>query len=332
MRSLILITLTFFSAIGCSNTDSDYSEPSFPKNDSAICRYLSDDPLEITYPKDIIIANDNVLILSSSHGKWIHRYSTHDGSYLGSFAVNGRGPGEILSAASIVMDRDGKTLSVFDSSTKRLVHYEVDGRFLSEIPADSSASVVRRAWYLKKDSILYDGQFDTEPGEQGRFALADNSGVMNVYNDFPVDDKVQRLAFISTPVTISPNGKMMATGTFMGAILEIFALDRDLSKVTERDMYPPLVEFKNGSLWETPQMYFGFSDLTSTDKRIYSILIGSKNPEDLNAISVFNWNGKESIHYSIDIPVFKIAAQNDKELYGISMADNEFYLVKIELP
>lgn len=90
----------------------------------------------------------------------------------------------------------------------------------------------------------------------------------------------------------------MATGTLYGGILEIFHLsDSSISLSDVYRLYEPSVSFSSGDLIPEKDMKYGFSAMSATDDVIYSVLIGDPDPNKLNNISVFDWNGKGLIRY-----------------------------------
>ena len=323
----ILIVSMIFVFCACTKNE-NYNPPVFPEERKIEGIYIAENLL-ISYAYGMCVDNNYVYVLALSDKKWVQVYDKNTGLHLGSFVGQGRGPGEVSMAESITLSKDGKYISVYDQAQRRLVTYAVSG--LEEMPLlsyekDVSFSLVdgavRNAWPLG-NYLLVNGQLGIQDGNPKRFQLLENNQVVNEYNDYPVDAREQQLAFLSPQVCFSPSLENMATGIFYGGILETFHLaDGAISSTGIYKFYEPLVNWKSGAPKPEAGMRYGFSSMCATEDLIYTVLIGDEDPNKLNHISVFDWNGLGIAKYYTEQLVFKLAAIKD-EIYALTFEPGE---------
>lgn len=324
----------------CScSSGKEYNEPQFVKKEEIRGECLSDD-LMISYAYDMAVDDQYIYILASSQGKWVHVYDKSDGQYRGSHVLTGQGPGEVHTASSLTVDKD--KLQIYDQSQMKLLTYSLK----------KQATVCRFLLWMMSvffqqrhcppsmafaDSLyLSDGQLGAENKKQKRFQLYDGHSVIYSYDDFPVQGEELEKVFLFPQICFSPSKDKMATGTLYGGILEIFHLsDSSISLSDVYRFYEPSVSFSSGDLIPKKDMKYGFSAMSATDDVIYSVLIGDSDPNKLNNISVFDWNGKGLIRYKTDKQIFKLSCYpgNPSELYALTFSPSEgfsLYLYRVK--
>ena len=98
--------------------------------------------------------------------------------------------------------------------------------------------------------------------------------------------------------------------------------------------YPPAIEYQSGVTSPTEQTVFGFTSLCSTNEYIYGVFLGSKDMNDFDNISVFDWDGREVATFDTDCNVLRICCSDSEpgRIYAIAVSpENSFYLVSFDL-
>lgn len=333
----ILIVSMIFIFCACTKNE-NYNPPVFPEERKIEGVCLAKDLL-ISYAYGMCVDDSHIYVLALADKKWVQVYDRNTGLHLGGFVGQGKGPGEVSVGESITLSKDGKHISVYDQAQRRLVTYGVSGlegmpllSYEKDISFALIDGVVRNAWPLEKN-LLVNGQLGSQDGNPKRFQLLENKRVVDEYNDYPVDTREQQLAFLSPQVCFSPSFEKMATGIFYGGILETFHLaDGKISSAGIYKFYEPLVDWKSGAPKPEAGMRYGFSSMCATEDLIYTVLIGDEDPNKLNHISVFDWNGFGIAKYYTEQLVFKLAAIKD-EIYALTFEPSEgFSLYKYKYP
>lgn len=325
------------SLLSCSK-ERTYTPPTFPVEKSLQSIRISKEEMMLIYPYDICADNEYIYVLSLVNSTWIQVYDKLTGEYIGGYIRKGQGPGEISTGISLSLDEEHGIISIFDQSTLKLSSYKVDKTsdniffLVEEKNFHLESGVVRKAWNISANTYLIDGQL-SEGSEQQRFQILSDGNVTAEYNIIPGSSIEERMICLSSLTTVSPNRQKMAVGTLYGAYLEIFNLSKNIEQTTIRQFYPPIAQYESGVLKGTSGTIYGFSSLYATDNYIYSVLIGDKDINKFDNISVFDWKGKEVIRYKTDCLVFKLFVspkQSDK-IYAIAFSPEEgFYLVYFE--
>lgn len=316
-----------------------YTPPVFPVKKKVNSKRLSDG-LIFYYPFDMFIDGDNIFILALSENTWLQVYNKKTGEYVGSFISKGQGPGEVITGAMLYYDPSCRSISIYDETSVKLLTYFISDSsdkllmFSGEKSFYALDGVVRRAWPLEDSRYLMDGQLRGRLGVQKRFQLVSNDKVINEFNKYAVTSEVEKLAFLSPNISLSPDKEKMAVGTLYGAILELYDISENIILRNTRRFYPPILKYFSGTIQNTEETIWGFSTLYATNSNLYTVLIGGKDPNLFNNISVFDWDGKEQIRYETDCSVLKLCSSEEEpnKLYGIAVSeDKDFYLVSFDL-
>lgn len=325
MRNPVLILLSVLILCACTK-DVAYNPPTFPVEKELKGTCLSDD-LMFSYAYDMSVDSDFVYILALADDRWVQVYDRHTGEHLGAFVGQGQGPGEVHTGASMTLNVEKNRLSVYDQSQRRLVTYAISRTgdtsvltFETGINLMEQQGAIRNAWLLE-NSLLVNGQLGSQGVGPKRFQLLQNGQVVTAYNEFPVEPKEQQFTFLSPQVCFSPSFERMATGTLYGGILEVFRLgDKEISLIGCSKFYEPKVNLGSGDIQPETGMKYGFSSICASEEQIYAVLIGDEDPNQINRISVFDWQGNGVIRYHTEQLVFKLAYTEDvpEKLYALT--------------
>ena len=338
MWCFLLIFILLFSS--CSNNTCEYEPPSFPIEDG-VTSFVLKNELLISYAYDLCVDDRYVYILSLTEGKWIQVYDKMTGDFIGRYVSLGQGPDEMSMGITMGMNTDEHSLSVYDQNQQKMLTFSVDessnSSLLSLIDTQNFSTyngVVRRAWWIKNGEYLVDGQLGLQDGKQKRFHYLSDT-IMSSYNTFPLRSSDEEKLFISSNVCFSPSYKKMATGILYGGILETFELsDNRIDVIATQYFYKPEFIFQSGGIDTTEETVYGFSTLCATEESIYSVLIGSKDSEALDNISVFDWEGNPKARYQTDRLNFMLAVDPyiEDRLYALTFSRaNGFSLAYYDL-
>lgn len=332
----VAIAIGFLSS--CQSKEVVYEKPSFPKTTSVTSHLLTDSAL-IAYPYGMCVDNRNIYILSLMDDTWIQAYDKQTGAFIGSGVKRGQGPGEVVMGISLFFDSQEDLFYVFDQSQMKLLSYQFDRDkqtflFVKDKSFCGGKKVVRKAWALKDDTYLIDGQLGEDTTGLRRFQIYSGEKVSTGYNHFPISEANEHPAFTMASVSLSPDKQKFAVGTLFGGILEQFKLDKGIKLSSVRYFYPIKAEFSSGMLCPTDETIYGFSSLCATNQWLYGVLIGNKDPNQFNTICTFNWEGQEVAQYQADCLVFALGAcaTEPNRLYAIAFSQEKgFYLVYFDL-
>lgn len=337
--SLIIIISISFIVSSCVGSKEAYAPPVFPVVEKLESKRVSDG-LVIHFPFDMFVHGNHLFVLALSEDAWLQVYDKNTGKYIDSFVSKGQGPGEVVASTMLCYDAKQDIVSIYDESSMSLLSFKIGDvpdslvTFIEKKSMNTLSGVVRRAWPLQENSFLIDGQLGGTLGTQKRFQLYSGDKVVSEYNEYPVKSEEEYLAFLSPIISISPDKKKMAVGTLFGGVLESYDLSKEIKIKETRMFYPPIFEFNSGAIRHTGETIWGFSALCATDDKLYTVLIGDKDPNLFNNISVFDWDGNEKIKYQTDCLVLRLchSAEEPNKLYGIAFSeDKDFYLVSFDL-
>lgn len=337
MWCFLLILMSLFSS--CSGDVAKYESPSFPIEEEVSALVLENELL-ISYAYDLCVDDKYVYILSLSESKWIQVFDKFTGDFIGRYVSMGEGPNEITMGISMGINTDEHSLSIYDQSQQKLLTFSIDDSFKESLlrlktskNLSTYSGVVRRVWNIKDNTYLIDGQIGLQDGSQKRFQYLSDT-IMSSYNTFPVQNSDEEKLFLSPTICFSPSYSKMASGILYGGILETFDLSDDCINVIETQyFYQPKFTLQSGGINTTEETVYGFSSLCATEDNIYSVLIGSKDSEALDNISVFDWQGNPKLRYKTDRLNFMLSIDKyvKGRLYAITFSrENGFALVYYE--
>lgn len=338
-KSILLVNISIIFILASCVSSETYAPPVFPVTKKMDSKLLSDG-LIFHYPFDMFIDGDNIFVLALSGDTWLQVYNKNTGEHVGSFISKGQGPDEIITGSMLYYDQFSRSLAIYDETSVKLATYSISDKkenlliLVSEKSFHKFDGVVRRAWSLRDNRYLVDGQLGGKLGVQKRFQLLSNDKVIKEFNEYTVTSEEEKLAFLSPNISLSPDKEKMAVGTLYGGVLELFDISENVRLKNIRKFYPPKLRNLSSAIRNTKETIWGFSTLCATNSKLYTVLIGGKDPNMLNNISVFDWNGEEQIRYETDCSVLRLCCSEEEpdRLYGIAVSDDkDFYLVSFDL-
>ena len=100
---LLVVCVVLLFGVSCRKADTTFSVPDFPKKGTIASNKIND-TLLMTYPFEMFVTDNNIYVLAYVGGTFIQVYDKSDGHYVGSGAVMGRGPGELLAGVNMYYD------------------------------------------------------------------------------------------------------------------------------------------------------------------------------------------------------------------------------------
>lgn len=328
--------------IGCTNNTVIYDQKLDFKKTDTIASVTLDSAFFFAMPRQIVVA-DSLLIIQDTYKRdtCFHLFCD-DGRYLRSFGLKGKGPGELLEPAGITVN--DSMLYVYDATLNKIVSYDlwelVQGkpirfreRNLAPTPIQKPGNytmLLKMFGYDPADSsFLFQG--NDAHLRFGNLSITDNAA-RALYAEYPTvvesgnPDENMAVWSYTAPIRISPNGRHIVHGTYIGGLLETF--DRQGDKLIHRALraiYPPLYRVISGIVptavsWDAATI-IGFEDIAVTDSYIYGLLNGSEGDGYLypQRICLFDWDGNGVRSYETDRPLAILAVDESKHrIYALT--------------
>lgn len=295
---------------------------------------------DIDYYKDYLL-----LSAYRSDSELLNFFDKNSGRYVKSILPKGRGTGEALSLKDFDLDH----------TTGKVVFYDLVGNRLTDFMIDSVTTHENAGKYIHSrnypiymyrvlqgnNGYIAEGGLK-EGGKRLRLSIIENDSTIYKYYKFPhvripgTDIRGIESAYAyGSRITISPNKKQIAYTTGYGAILEIFDLTPGEIKLnTIKGFYRPVYSLYKNSIQSIPgETVWGFIDLYATDKYIYTIFSGSKNPKETRNIVVFDWKGNCLDLYTTDYRLDKLCVDEaNRKIYANGLDTNlETVVVMFEI-
>ncbi|MBR5857023.1 MAG: hypothetical protein IKY70_07105 [Bacteroidales bacterium] len=293
-----------------------------------------------------IAVRDSFIVASGSDLVYTqHLFSKTTGKYLKSFAAAGRGPGEFIMGWTSVHFTTG------NDSTYYIVHLPMNTVYTyrtneimnrRSLPFKftrlSSSPTKVLGQLSSRDIIPMNDKIIVNPSNKRKnntiFRMYDKDGVLlDTFAVYPQIDEIRdkRLIiegmFASLRIAVRPDCKRMVSATHCGAYMGIYSLENDsISLLKENRYHVPKLYIESAS---RPGAYgveshednvTGFTDMTSSQERIYALYYGRKFSwkDNLYYIMEYDWNGNLLELYKINAHVFDL--QYD-------MTDGRLYLL-----
>lgn len=339
-KSILSIVTCFLISITSCVESNKYTSPTFKTEVECNLKILKDDLLT-TLPYDIVVCGDYVAVLALNNGKWIQLYDKKTGILSGSYINQGNGPGEFTSASSLDYDEQTNELSLFDIQSGKFSTFSFDAldsvkvNYKTDYYTDKWEFVPFNVFKLDDNKLLINGQVPLlSEKPQVRLHKTSGADILSQYNKFPEIESSDMLpAFIHQSAVVSPNKKNLAMATLFGGILETFELNSDIKLINAHYFSPPSLDIVNGVIRHNNTTIWGFADLEAGDNYVYSIYIGDKNIDNINNVSIFDWQGDALCKVSIPNMIHRICVDTDEStLYAIGLShDGGFNLVSLDL-
>lgn len=330
----------------CHNIKKEYASPVFPKTEKIASNRISSEGMILYVPFDMFVEGNYIYVLAPVEHKWLQVYDKQSGELVKQLLTEGQGPGELIMGTQLSYNADNRTLSIYDQAQRKHLFYRVneDGElsFVKErnMTLLGLYGAIRQTWSLNENISLADGQLDSIPGNDAgaaglkRFQLFSDGKIIARYDEFPVEEK-SNSAYLGACISLSPDKSKIAVGTQFGAILETFNLSTDdISLRDVRLFYPAKLDPETSQ--PTMETIRGFASICTSNDKIYAAFGEPKTiAEDVNSISVFDWDANEVVRYDTDCNIARLyySPKEPSKLYGIAMSkEREYYLVSFDLP
>lgn len=332
---IILLSLTLVSS--CSEKkEATYRAPAFNNQVELSVEIINDDFIFMSI--DFMDVYDSLLIVcDSSIDSMLNIFNKKDGSLIASGGTKGKGPNELIGPRDYSFDRKERQLYIFDAGRDALLKIDIDSlvlqkKFLSEtVHLKNNHHVVNHNYHLK-DSLFISVNGLKEIGLVTENNIIDKAIPTTPY-PFTSEEWLYFLAGHNGLKTNHIGNKLVLTTT-IGGVMYIYDIDNNkISLNTTKYFYEPIFERKRAE-FNFDESIFGFYDPYLSDRFIYSVLIGEKNPEHLpQHISKFDYDGNPITRYNVGYPVGVIAVdEEDKYIYMAIYKDGELALAKAVLP
>ena len=338
---LMAIAIGFCSS--CTNKESNgkmkYSEPIFEKEINADMKVLNNTFL---FNYGCLKVVDSLIVYSGItdiSDKNFHVFSKNTGKYLTSFGNIGRAFGEIsMQGPKFSIDKNNKTVYVFDSMLKKTVSYSIDKvlagnvDYVKEIvlPSAMSNVVSSKFFYLKDDTFLGGYTYSD------RFLICsekDSIAASNFYPDLGVETedykKIEEAYYLFTgAMSVKPDGSMFAHATGRGCVLEIWENNgTNITPSVIKGFFKPNYitrdrESRFPTVLPNSEDPLGIYALSCTDKHIYAIY-DNMATSTRGKIAVFDWKGDPEKIYQTSARIEAFDIDNDKTAYILNQKDDD---------
>ena len=348
-RTFMCMLAAVILAAACSTPKEKYAQPKFPEEKITAVELLTEDQLW-GGPAYIFKYADILVVVSSSKDSdcWLHLYST-DGRFFGEFVRTGRGPKEFSGVSQAYMSGPMLYLMSYMSKTTLVVD-------VSRVLEDGDGAVSR--WVSPDDSNWLSYAFPASAGnvvaiyrpkvncdipyDPARICLYDFEGnAVSAYNESPYSDLSPRgrsyLEFAMACRTISPDGKHLALAANVGAVLEIFSIDKEVNHVMTSYYVDPQFEENGNNVHTNVKSIAGFGYLYGGNEHLFAVYDGKTSFKDkrngwFRNIAVFDWNGEPQKLIKTDWSIEAIVTDDDGETFYavVSDPDRREYLARLK--
>lgn len=313
---LIFFVIIPYIITSCNKKSVSFSDEDVMSvhTDTMVGSIIKED-LDIRYPRELFIADSIFLVQSVESSSNIYMWILDkNGKIIGNLIEKGNGPNEIPNLASSV-DFNNNNDEVTVWSNPYLVDYKVTDfiqnreNFCKKIQVNPEF----QDFSIDKISKLKNGMIGFSLSGQLRFKYSSDSGDIITYEVFPsinsdLDNNPNKKANVlnyGCSRAIKPDNTMFVTGTYIGAILELFSFNgQQFNPVSTVYIYPPVYKENelNGDMvsWDVNTI-IGFDCIRTSDNYIYTLLNGVKGENLITgqgdklmstAVTIFNWEGK----------------------------------------
>ncbi len=277
---------------------------------------------------------DSFLMINSFDGKgYMLLFNKHNGKYITTKCLDGRGPGEFSSWIDFRVTSD--SIYIYDSPRNVLSIYNID-KFLhdSKVLADKQIKTEKDPRYI--DLFPINGYLISRPSIKARFYLFDRNGkYISNYESFP-DYYKDAISFeqkfelkLSYSVEPKPDLSKFVALSYIGGILEIFKVEKDsINRIIEKTFLNPELKIEGEKDIKQPDTKIGFYGIYTTDNYIYSPYSGLTTEDfrklkSFEYITVFDWNGTLKKIYKVEGGLRALAADEAEGKIYVITKDSE---------
>lgn len=348
--ALILLAVTVLSA-GCVSQNGDKVLEHFPSPELLHPEDSVDlSAFNILLPEDIVKHGNGYFIKYHSSKYAVDYVEPSSGRQIHCFLV-GRGPQELINPSSLGYNKD--TVFIYDIAMRRYYSLNAPATVAKSAPEIEvcrsfleygDPSVNRPFVVLKSgNTMIATGLFD----EPFWFGLIDSSAKMfsgvdfvdyDVIRDFP--DVSKRALFISTGLSVSPDGKKLVAALRASAAISICSLSDSILTEEKRLVYSePVVTVPAGEydpvLAYSPNNKDAFKCATSDNMNIYLLysgktLAGNEPSYECHYLLKMNWDGKPVKSYRLAKSINSFYLEGNM-IYGVSShPDSRLYVYSLD--
>lgn len=241
----------------------------------------------------------------------------------------GNGPGEIISPSSLQL-KDGKFFT-FDFDRKKINQIDISSDTTLTLKEVEDINFNTRLFVINYQGshMIATGLFD-----DAWFASLKGNGEIISKVDFPTFEETNNIPkmelsmlYISTHIANKPdNKKVVAATQDLGVISFLNYIDGSILEEYKRIKYygPKFtLQDRGGIVWSRDGQA-GFCDLDCDDEYVYALYSGKTITEHgmlshhCENLLVYDWDGNPVKHYTLDIPLFSMKFDKEKNtVYGI---------------
>lgn len=344
MKRIIVSFCIFLTFLGCTSESSkvEYVDISKIEKKASTTNVLNSD-LMLKYPAQIEKVDTFLVIMDLVPSEYYLQLYTTSGKFIMNFCKRGNGPGEVSSARNFSTNESGE-VAVYDNG--RMFYYDLNKMVSGKEDPMRMEQLNLPPYPLQnavpvKDGYLYIGFTD-----KMRFFLRQKGQKDYFSQEYPTDLGINdnaiaaAVATYAQKISLSPDKKHLAQGTYIGASLNLFQIKGGglESPITIPIIPAEFSEVGGGAVSWNDNTIIGFDDLSASSTCIYTLLskargINLKKAEgDVFAkdILVFSWEGKPL--YEVNVGQMLICLTVDeanKKAYSVNYSAEGYALISI---
>ena len=328
---VIIIVISIFCSQCSQHSTIVYEGKMTAEKDEHLAVELLNKSFLFSSPEDLMLL-DSLLVVHDSYqqAECFHIFRKSDGAFIKSFGKKGRGPGEFMDIGSVNNNYDG-SITVYDPNYKKIVVFDISNILHDQKPYFKEYSVTKAPNFITQ-MLLYKDKFIAKGNDDKlRYGFWNPSDQVfqAIYTDYPQlsneDEDNWALTDFAVKVRLSPDGKTLATATYIGGILELFNINDDGFKLkTERFFFEPRYNYAQGAKprWITTssESIIGFEDLFLTNDAIYGLVWGVERPmmeKSKPHLFGFDFDGNPVKSYMLNEELESVAVDSDGTIYGV---------------
>ncbi|MGD9556963.1 MAG: BF3164 family lipoprotein [Mangrovibacterium sp.] len=325
--------------VSCNIKDQSINFPVVEQASTSIC--IND--LKIGIP-DKLFYLDSFFVLNDYKATedYISLFEMEQGRHIRSFGKKGKGPNEMITPLLPDVNENSRTLTLFDPNLKQMQLWSVDNIesvLLKQIHLDFLKVMLLKAYYVDDNLIIGLGFL-----KDGLFCLINpKNRTYNIVEDFPImpyrDGNHELSAANGGRISFFPDHKHFIFSMSDIGYLACYQIENgNIMKTWERWITKPDYKVNNKKIIWSKNNELGFMDVAISHNKIFGLYSGRhmkfKNGRDEenipNTILVFDLIGNPLKKCMTDVPILRIATDDQGKLFGISLS-SKFDLVKINL-
>lgn len=299
--------------------------------------FVPEDSLAVV--EGLACSGRNLVVYDLQSGESYVLFDALSGEYITRFGRIGQGPGEISSGSYGCLS-DGRFV-VFDDATKNVTAYDMDtlrngarhGGFVWRQRYDIGDGQLSRLAFLGDGLFFGAGLLDSHY----QYILFDSDNhihdtAVEVYNSEDTSfDRYTRFLSNQGDLVMNCSGKRLACALNFSSNIDFLAVDEGKIRLVKslRLKNPLYLPESSGGIYSasvTPESFWGYISLCSTDKYVYALYSDKKVMESgrcSSTVLVYDWDGNPVRSFQLDVPAFHIAADETDSRLFVSLMDEE---------